>query len=259
MASITVLDSASVRRALDIRDLTDPGQGRHAMQLLVNEIERALSELWNLPLRRHRVNPVVPAEDNYDRLRYGPDAVARDTRYTRYLSPDLVLRTHSSAMIPPLLTRLSESPRVEVLLSCPGIVYRRDAIDRTHTGEPHQIDLWRIRPGEPALDVSDLEEMIGSVVEAALPGYSYRTLPTEHPYTLEGREIEIRDGGRWLEIGECGLAHPEVLGSGGLSKTSSGLAMGLGLDRLVMVRKGLGRHPSLAGERSAHCLADARP
>ncbi|MDQ3765743.1 MAG: hypothetical protein M3346_00110 [Actinomycetota bacterium] len=239
MASVTVLDSASLRRALDIRDLTDSAQGRHAMQLVVEDIERTLSELWKVPVLRHRLNPVVPVDDNYDRLRYAPDAVARDIRYTRYLSPDVVLRTHTSAMITPLLQRLSEEPPEDLLLSCPGIVYRRDAIDRTHTGEPHQIDLWRIRTARPSLGASNLEEMIGLVVEAALPGHSYRTLPAEHPYTLEGKEIEIQDGGRWLEIGECGLAHPEVLGSCGLPHRSSGLAMGLGLDRLLMVRKGL--------------------
>jgi phenylalanyl-tRNA synthetase alpha chain len=239
MSSIAVLDSAAVRRALDTRDLTDPAQGRHALQLLVREIETALASLWNVSVLEHRANPVVPVEDNYDRLRYPTDAEARDTRYTRYLSPELVLRTHTSAVIPPLLELIAANPPQEVLLSCPGIVYRRDAVDRTHTGEPHQIDLWRIRTGVPSLGVADLEQMIGAVVKAALPGHGYRTLPADHPYTLEGREIEIEGGDRWLEIGECGLAHPEVLIGCGLPKPSSGLAMGLGLDRLVMVRKGI--------------------
>jgi phenylalanyl-tRNA synthetase alpha chain len=234
-----MLDAASIRRALNIRDLTDPSRGPHGMQLLVKEIEQGLNQLWGVPLVTHRANPVVLVEDNYDRLRYAPAAVARDARYTRYLSPALVLRTHMSAMIPPLLESLSNEGSADVVLSCPGIVYRRDAIDRMHTGEPHQLDLWRIRSEGPSLGVSDLEEMIGAVVDAALPGYRYRTLPAEHPYTLEGREIEIRRGSEWLEIGECGLAHPEVLGNCGLPEQSSGLAMGLGLDRMLMVRKGM--------------------
>lgn len=261
MASITVLDSASVRRALNIRDLTDSLQGRHAVQSLVDGIEQGLTELWNVSVVRHRAKPVVPVQDNYDRLRYAPDAVARDARYTRYLSPDLVLRTHTSAMIPPLLERLAGRASQDVLLTCPGIVYRRDAIDRTHTGEPHQIDLWRIRAGEPSLTISHLEEMIGAVVEAALPGCSYRVLPAQHPYTLEGREIEIRAGNGWLEIGECGLAHPEVLSSCGLSVHSSGLAMGLGLDRLLMVRKGIGdiRLLRAADPRIASQMLDLEP
>jgi phenylalanyl-tRNA synthetase alpha chain len=207
------------------------------MQLLVNDIEGGLSELWKVPVLRHRVSPVVPVEDNYDRLGYGPDAVARDARYTRYLSPDLVLRTHTSAMIPPLLQRLAENGPQDALLSCPGIVYRRDAIDRTHTGEPHQIDLWRIGTGEPSLGVSDLEEMIGAVVEAVLAGYSYRTLPAEHPYTLEGREIEIKTSGGWLEIGECGLAQ--------LGKLPSGACLGRGCRQMLFrIGSASSIHPS---------------
>jgi phenylalanyl-tRNA synthetase alpha chain len=239
MTSNVMLDAASIRRALNIRDLTDPSRGPHGMQLLVKEIEQGLNQLWGVPLVTHRANPVVLVEDNYDRLRYAPAAVARDARYTRYLSPALVLRTHMSAMIPPLLESLSNEGSADVVLSCPGIVYRRDAIDRMHTGEPHQLDLWRIRSEGPSLGVSDLEEMIGAVVDAALPGYRYRTLPAEHPYTLEGREIEIRRGSEWLEIGECGLAHPEVLSNRDRSRQSTGLAMGLGLDRMLMVRKGM--------------------
>jgi phenylalanyl-tRNA synthetase alpha chain len=239
MTSNVMLGAASIRRALNIRDLTDPSRGPHGMQLLVEEIEQGLNQLWDVPLVTHRANPVVLVEDNYDRLRYAPAAVARDARYTHYLSPALVLRTHTSAMIPPLLESLSNEGSADVVLSCPGIVYRRDAIDRMHTGEPHQLDLWRIRSERPSLGVSDLEEMIGAVVDAALPGYRYRTLPAEHPYTLEGREIEIRRGSEWLEIGECGLALPEVLRNCGLPEQSTGLAMGLGLDRMLMVRKGI--------------------
>jgi phenylalanyl-tRNA synthetase alpha chain len=63
--------------------------------------------------------------------------------------------------------------------------------------------------------------------------------PAEHPYTLEGRQIDAKVAGQWVEIGECGLALPTLLAEAGLPEGSSGLAMGLGLDRLVMIRKGL--------------------
>jgi phenylalanyl-tRNA synthetase alpha chain len=239
MAPTHVLDPASIRRALATRDLTDPAQGRHAMQQLIDRLERALTDRWNTALRRHRANPVVPVEDNYDRLRYRPDVVARDARYTRYLSPHVVLRSHTSALIPPLLQQLAQEPPPDVGLSCPGIVYRRDAIDRIHTGEPHQIDLWRIRTVEPTLTTYDLEEMIATVILATVPDYRYRTETADHPYTLDGREIEVETETGWLEIGECGLAHPEILAGCGLPAQSSGLAMGLGLDRLLLVHKGM--------------------
>jgi phenylalanyl-tRNA synthetase alpha chain len=137
-------------------------------------------------------------------------------------------------MIPPLLRTLEEH---DVLLACPGLVYRRDCIDRLHTGAPHQLDLWRVRRRE-LLGEDDLRRMIGAVVDAALPGRSWRVAPAEHPYTLSGSQIDVSHGGAWVEIGECGLAHPELLRASGLAD-HSGLAMGLGLDRLLMLRKGI--------------------
>ena len=72
------------------------------------------------------------------------------------------------------------------------------------------------------------------------PGAPYRTIPALHPYTLHGREINALLIGSWVEIGECGLAHPELLREAGLDPSEwSGLAMGIGLDRAVMLRKGL--------------------
>jgi len=256
-----VLDPAGVRRALETRDLTNPLEGPHAMQLLIDGVERALSDLWGMTVLRHRANPVIPLEDNYDRLRYPPDAVARDARYTRYISSELVLRTHTSAMIPALLERLGQDPRDDTVVSCPGIVYRRDAIDRTHTGEAHQVDLWRIRTLPRRLGPADLEEMIDGIVEHVLPGRAYRTVEAEHPYTLDGRQIDVQDGDRWLEIGECGLAHPELLAASGLPLTSSGLAMGLGLDRMVMLRKGIDdiRLLRATDERIAEQMLDLDP
>jgi phenylalanyl-tRNA synthetase alpha chain len=123
-----------------------------------------------------------------------------------------------TALIPPLLR---EQPR-NVLLVCPGVVYRRDCIDRWHCAEPHQVDLWHL--GEAL----NLERMIERVMAAALPGHRWRTTQTEHPYTTEGRQIDVLHHGGWIEVGECGL-----------SRLCPGLAMGLGLDRLLMLRKGL--------------------
>ena len=227
------------RRAVSLRDLTDPAQGAHAMQLLVREATDALVARWSCALLVHRSNPVIATADNYDRLHYGPDAAARDARYTRYVSERLVLRTSTTAIVPGALGRCRAQALEDVLLACPGLVYRRDAIDRLHTGEPHQLDLWRIRRGPP-LDAGDLDEMIDLVVQACLPGRQHRTVPTRHPYTRRGLQIDVLDGSEWVEIGECGLALADLLGDEGLDPArTSGLAMGLGLDRILMLRKGV--------------------
>ncbi|HZC27130.1 MAG TPA: hypothetical protein VE287_08895, partial [Actinopolymorphaceae bacterium] len=131
------------------------------------------------------------------------------------------------------------SPPDDLLLACPGICYRRDSVDWQHTGTPQQLDLWRARRGPTCVD-ADLRDMIGLVVEAALPGSRWQTIPKVHPYTVDGCQIDVWWDGQWIEIGECGLAGPSVLAGAGLPVPPwSGLAMGLGVDRLLMLRKGI--------------------
>jgi phenylalanyl-tRNA synthetase alpha chain len=234
------LSASAIRRALELRDLTNPRQGPHAMQLMLDGIERAISARWSVPVRRQRAHPVVSLAENYDRLLIAADAVAREARYTRYVNDDAILRTHSSAMVPPALDGLSADPPADAVLSCPGICYRREGIDRYRVGEPHQVDLWRIRTAGPALDRADLEDMVACVVAAARPQAEWRLVPTDHPYTIGGVQIDVSDGAGWVEIGECGVAGRDVLASSGLRvPPTSGLAMGLGLDRLLMLAKGI--------------------
>jgi phenylalanyl-tRNA synthetase alpha chain len=234
MSSISL---ASLRHALAIRDLTDPACGPHALQLLVQDVLTVLAEAWRCGVIVHRASPVVSVADNYDRLHYPEGGAARDARYTRYVCANALLRTQTSAMIPPLLRELAAAPPADVLLACPGLVYRRDCIDRLHVGEPHQMDLWRVSRGA-ALGVADLEHMTATVVRALLPGRAWRTIPTAHPYTTGGLQIDVADGDAWVEIGECGLALPAILAENGHGD-STGLAMGIGLDRVLMLRKGI--------------------
>ena len=115
-------------------------------------------------------------------------------------------------------------------------MYRRDAIDWQHTGSPHQLDLWRIT--RRAMSGTDLDQMITLVLQALAPGPPHRQEARAHPYTLHGRQVDVHQHGRWVEVGECGLAHPGVLAAAGLAGRS-GLALGMGLDRLLMLAKGI--------------------
>ena len=232
----TPLAPEQLARDLSVRDLTDPAAGRHALQLLIDDAVAALAAAWPCDVRVERGPRVVAVADNYDRLGYAADAVAREARYTRYVDSSHVLRSHTSATVPPALTRLAAEPADDVLLVCAGITYRRDAIDRFHTATPHQLDLWRItrRPMAPR----DLDEMIAVLADALLPGRACRTEPRVHPYTVDGRQVDIRAGDEWVEVWECGRAHPTVLRRCGLGGWS-GLALGMGLDRVLMVRKGI--------------------
>ncbi len=234
MSLISYLQPELLRRDLGIRDLSDPADGPHAIQLLVDQAVVALSRAWSCEVRWCRGPRVVPVVDNYDRLGYPAEAVTRDARYTRYVAAGRMLRSHSSAMIPPALRRLAADPADDVLLVCPGIVYRRDAIDWQHTGTPHQLDLWRIT--RRAVTGADLDQMITVLLGALVSGLRYREQPRVHPYTLHGRQVDVHHSGRWVEVAECGLAHPGVLSAQGLAGYS-GLALGMGLDRLLMLAK----------------------
>ena len=256
----SILTPEALDRALSLRDLTDPQQGPHAMQQLLAAIHEALAERWACRRLLHRASPLVSVQDNYDRLGYPAGGAARDSRYTRYVTPNILLRSQTSAMIPNLLRTLALDPPDDVLLICPGLVYRRDAIDRLHVGEPHQLDLWRIKRGR--LSSHDLAEMARTVVATALPGQRYRLIPSRHPYTAIGMQIDVAVGGGWVEIGECGMAANHVLADAGLETTEvTGLAMGLGLDRLLMLRKGIDDIRLLRSEdpRVARQMLDLAP
>jgi phenylalanyl-tRNA synthetase alpha chain len=226
------LTPAQLTRDLAVRDLTDPAAGPHAIQLVVDRAVAALTERWSCAVRRWPGERIVTVADNYDNLGYDPSDVTRDARYTRYVDADRMLRSHSSALIPAALRALAASPADDVLLVCPGVVYRRDSIDRLHSGTPHQLDLWRItrRP----MGRADLEELAG----ALLPGRRWRLEDRRHPYTVDGAQLDVEHEGAWVEVAECGLASPAVLERAGLGGWS-GLAIGMGLDRMLMLLKGI--------------------
>ena len=235
-----VITQHQLDRALALRDLSDPASGPHAMQLVADAIGDALERAWGALVLVHRSSPVVTIADNYETLGYPADAPAREARYTRYVDDRRLLRTHMTAMVPGALRRLARPGDADdVVVACPGLVYRRDVVDRLHVGEPHQLDLWRVRRGKP-LTAGDLDEMVDLVVSAVVPGSPHRTLDASHPYTTAGREVEVDVDGEWVELLECGLAAGHVLRAGGLDPERwSGLALGVGLDRALMLRKGV--------------------
>jgi phenylalanyl-tRNA synthetase alpha chain len=232
------LSPSQLAHDLAIPDLSDPADGPHAIQQLTGLAAASLASAWNLEpgdqVRWCRGPRVVPVADNYDRLGYDPADITRAVRYTRYVDDQTMQRSHATAMVPPALRQLARDRAADVLLVCPGITYRRDVIDWQHSGTPHQLDLWRI--SRLPLAAADLEQMTAALLAALLPGLAARQERRLHPYTTDGRQIDVRTDRGWVEIGECGLAHPDVLARAGLADYA-GLAIGLGLDRLLMLRK----------------------
>jgi phenylalanyl-tRNA synthetase alpha chain len=239
------LSPQALAEALRVPDLTQPASGPHALQTLVSDATTALTDAWGCPADIVRLPAIVAVADNYETLGYTRDAVTRDSRYTRYVDADRMLRSHTSAAIPGALRSMSTQPPSEraadKLIVVPGMCYRRDCIDRLHTGTPHQLDIWRIVQGN-TMRSPDLREMVKLLVEALLPGHEWRLTSSPHPYTVGGQQVDARHLARddpWVEIAECGVADPALLLRCGLGRDWTGLAIGLGLDRLMMLRKSI--------------------
>src|ERR1700728_3393766 len=236
-----MLTSAQLARDLAITDLSGPAEGPpHAIQLLAELAVSAVTGAWGCAVRWCRGPRIVTIADNYDHLGYPASAVTREASYTRYVDAGRVLRSHSTAMVPPALRELADDPPDDVLLVCPGIVYRRDAIDWQHSPTPHQLDLWRI--SRKPLGAAAMDEMITVLLGALAPGRESMQQRRDHPYTTAGRQGDVAHAGRWVEVWECGLANPRVLAGAGLGHRS-GLALGIGLDRLVILRQGIAGIP----------------
>ncbi|MGV1816909.1 hypothetical protein ACQZ6Q_31330 [Rhizobium rhizogenes] len=247
---ISSLSPERLERYLALPDLTNAELGIHAINVALDKIVKTLEAWCDLPGDIVRRSPIVSVAENYDLLFYPPDALARSARYSHYVDTKHILRTHTTAAIPGLLRETAR----DRFMVCPGLVYRRDVVDRLHVGEPHQVDLWIARKGR--IGRAELLQMIEAVVQSLLPGHVYRCNETWHPYTVNGLEVEIAVGDRWVELLECGEIHPWLLNDSGLpSQEWSGLAMGIGLDRLVLLLKGMddirllrSRDPRIAGQ-----------
>jgi phenylalanyl-tRNA synthetase alpha chain len=113
---VSYLDPVQLRRDLGLRDLSDPADGRHAIQILIGQAVAGLCGAWGCEVRWSRGPRIVPVADNYDRLGYPAEAITREARYTRYVDAANMLRSHSSAMIPP--RRCAGSPASPATTCC---------------------------------------------------------------------------------------------------------------------------------------------
>lgn len=227
-------------KMLMIPDLTK--HEGHAINLLVKALQSALEQKYGIGAVLVRGEPIVAKTANYDDLGYPNTEVTLSERYTRYVSDELILRTQMTSVMSNVLRNYSKDLKNEQLWLCPGIVYRRDVVDRTHVGEPHQMDVWYLKRGVTTRkDLLELVETVVGVVGKILKTkLEYRINETSHHYTDEGIEVEILYQGRWLEILECGLAGKKLLQNSGINPDEyGGLALGMGLDRLVMIAKGI--------------------
>ena len=245
------LEADERRRALDSdrMDLTEVlgGSERGHLHLLTqtrDELEDVFVGMG------YRVAEGPEAETdwyNFEALNMPPAHPARGMWDTLYLEvgeqESTLLRTHTS----PVQIRVMESQPPPIYIVAPGRVYRRDTPDARHLATFHQIEGLVVDRG---ITFGDLAGTIETFTGAYFgPDIHSRLRPSYFPFTEPSAEFEVtcaicRGGGcrtctgtGWVELGGCGMVHPNVLCSVGIDPEDwSGFAFGFGIDRCAQVR-----------------------
>jgi phenylalanyl-tRNA synthetase alpha chain len=163
-----------------------------------------------------------------------------DTLFTDYHGPaaeegTVLLRTHTS----PVQIRVMQTIEPPIYMVMPGRVFRRDTPDATHMPVFHQIEGLVIDRG---ITMAHLAGTIDAFTKAFFGGaFTSRLRPNYFPFTEPSAEFDIqRPDGSWIELGGCGMVHPNVLRAGGLDPEEwSGFAFGFGIDRMARERHGI--------------------
>ena len=170
---------------------------------------------------------------NFSALNIPEHHPARDMQDTFYLGDGRLLRTHTS----PVQIRYLETNPPPVRVIAPGRVYRRDAVDATHSPVFHQVEVLAIDEG---LDFSHLRGTVTTFLQQFFGDLPVRFRASYFPFTEPSAEVDVMWRGRWLEVMGCGMVDPAVLEGLGLDPERwSGFAAGLGVERFCMVRHGV--------------------
>ncbi len=180
--------------------------------------------------------PEIETEEfNFDMLNIKKSHPARQMHDTFYVEgKNNVLRTHTS----PIQIRTMLESKPPIAFSSAGKVYRKDD-DATHLPMFHQVEGIYVDENVTFANLKDLvhrilHELFGNNVEI-------RFRPSYFPFTEPSAEVDIlSESGKWLEILGCGIVNPIVLRNCNIdSKTYSGLAFGLGVERIAMLKYGV--------------------
>jgi len=185
---------------------------------------------------------------NFEALNMPEDHPARDMQDSYYITPQLLLRTHTS----PVQIRAMEkqAPKLPVRIIAPGKVYRRDD-DATHSPMFHQCEGLVV---DTDITFADLKgTLLLFAREMFGPEQKIRLRPSYFPFTEPSAEVDISCimcGGQgcrvcsstgWLEILGSGMVHPNVLEVSGYDPRSvTGFAFGMGVERIAMLKYGIG-------------------
>jgi phenylalanyl-tRNA synthetase alpha chain len=168
---------------------------------------------------------------NFTALNIPESHPARAMHDTFYIDKNHVLRTHTS----PVQVRYMKDNQPPLKVISPGRVYRVDS-DATHSPMFHQVEgLWV----DKNVNFANLKGVVQDFLQNFFEDndLTIRFRPSFFPFTEPSAEIDMSWNGGWLEIGGCGMVHPEVLNQANINTEEfQGFAFGLGVERLTMLK-----------------------
>ena len=239
----TELEAGNRAERLEVErlDLTEvvPTDGVGHLHLVTQAMERLEDVFIGMGFTVAEGPEVETDWHNFGALNFPPDHPARDMYDTLYVElgapGSTLLRTHTS----PVQVRVMTSQPPPIYMVMPGRVFRQDTPDATHMPVFHQIEGLVI---DRDITFADLAGTIEAFTKAFFGGgFSSRLRPSYFPFTEPSAEFDIqRPDGSWLELGGCGMVHPNVLSACGIDPEEwQGFAFGFGLDRLGATARGV--------------------
>ena len=222
--------------AAEALDVTLPGRGLGTGGL--NPVTRTLERIEQLFHSLGFATASGPEIErdfyNFTALNIPENHPARAMHDTFYIDPQHVLRTHTS----PVQVRYMEAHQPPLKIIAPGRVYRFDS-DATHSPMFHQVEgLWV----DEQVSFANLKGVVQDFLQRFFERDDLRVRfrPSFFPFTEPSAEMDMSWNGGWLEIGGCGMVHPNVLKHVNIdSEKYLGFAFGLGVERLAMLRYGV--------------------
>ncbi|MBP6346518.1 MAG: phenylalanine--tRNA ligase subunit alpha [Neisseriaceae bacterium] len=222
--------------AAEALDVTLPGRGNdeaglHPVTLTISRV----SELFRSMGFAVADGPEIEKDYyNFEALNIPKNHPARAMADTFYVENGDVLRTHTS----PIQARYMEANRPPIKIIAPGRVYRVDS-DATHSPMFHQCEgLWV----DEGVTFADLKAVMTDFIRRFFErdDLQVRFRPSFFPFTEPSAEIDILGEKGWLEVGGCGVVHPNVLTNMNIDpEVFTGFAFGMGMDRFTMLRYGV--------------------
>ena len=235
--------------AAEALDVTLPGRREDlgALHPITRTIDRMAAYFGALGFEIVEGPEIEDDYHNFEALNIPAHHPARAMHDTFYIDDTHVLRTHTSGV--QVRTMETREPPLRVI--CPGRVYRCDS-DLTHSPMFHQVEGLLI---DENVSFGQLKGIIQEFLNAFFEqdGLAVRFRPSYFPFTEPSAEVDIQcvkcagkgcricSGTGWLEIMGCGMVHPRVLEMSGVdTERYQGFAFGMGVERLAMLRYGIG-------------------